>query len=193
MSRISMTIIRDSPSITGNLALFYQGTSVPSLSQPTAAPYQVSSYSSLVPSPVVPTPPHGCGYLLIAHQDQLTDLLSLAPSLSPKSYAVPTIPTLDEYPKPQATTTPGGLGFGFPVAAETHSLPLADPPLAYDPTWEECKLTSSHAPNPARILTTRDIVWSQFPTPNPLPPSGSVAVAVSGSIVPVVLFIYTIL
>ena len=156
---------------------------MPSPSQPMAAPYQVSSYSSLVPSPVVPTPPHGCGYLLIVHQDQLTDLLSLAPSLSPKSYAVPTIPTLDEYPKPQATTTPGGLSFGFPVAAETHSLPLADPPLTFNPTWEECKLTSSHVPNPARILTACGIVWSQFPTPNPLPPSGSVAVAVSRSII----------
>ena len=66
-------------------------------------------------------------------------------------------------------------------------MPLADPTLAYGPTWEECKLISPRTANPVRMLTILDTVWSQSPPLDPLlpdlPPSDSVVVEVSRSIV----------
>ena len=98
---------------------------------------------------------------------------------------MPAIPTPHEHPQPQAITT-GGLDFDFFGMAESYPPPVANPTLAYDPTWEQCELTP-HIPNLARVLTIRDPVWAQSPPLDPpsfgLPPPDSVAVAVSRSIV----------
>ena len=64
-------------------------------------------------------------------------VISLAPSLSPDSYALPITPTSYPYAQDQAIAYPDGLELGFPAMADNPSLPVAQHPPAYDPSLEE--------------------------------------------------------
>ena len=109
-------------------------------------PYRISTYSSLIPSPS-PSFSHGSEYLPITHKDLLTHLSRSAPFLSPDEYTVPITPSLDPCPQTQAISNPDGLDLGLPLVTEGLSLPSADPTGTYDPTWGDCKPTSSHPRN----------------------------------------------
>ena len=64
-------------------------------------------------------------------------VISLAPSLSPDSYALPITPTFYPYAQDQAIAYPDSLELGFPAMAENSSLPVAQHSSTYDPSIEE--------------------------------------------------------
>ena len=123
----------------------------------------------------------------LSHQDLPTHLSRSAPFLSPDEYTVPITPSLDPCPQTQAISNPDGLDFGLPLVEESLSLPSADLTTAYDPTWGDCKPTSSYPRNLVPLLTICDIVLLE---PSPSDPVGfnlpsSNLIAVSGSIISV--------
>ena len=87
-------------------------------------------------------------------------VVSLAPSLSPDSYALPITPTFYPYAQDQAIAYPDSLELGFPAMAENFSLPVAQHPPAYNPSQEECELALSLS-DPIHVLTIHDPVWYQ--------------------------------
>ena len=90
-------------------------------------------------------------------------VISLAPSLSPGSYALPITPTCYPYAQDQAIAYPDSLELGFPAMTENFSLPIAQHSPAYDPSLEEREFALSPVRFDSRTYHPRSSVVPILP------------------------------
>jgi len=178
---ILVSDIRTYSLITGYDSPFYHGSAVTYFSPQEAT----TTFPSPVPPPFVthspvPTLFRGCKSLPVIDQALVTHLSYLASSLSPELHTAPITPIDQPYAQPQVIYNTDDLGFGFPTAAGSISLPMVHPSPPYIPSYQERELT------PLRYLIRHryspyPVVWGECPQSDPLrpdiPPFHSVTVS----------------
>ena len=144
---------------TGHHFPSYEGVAMPSFpSQPVTT---TPPFTAVPPAPTLSCdrkcPP-------VAVRTSLTHLLWLASPLPPAQIS----PAYRPYAQPQVAPNPGDLGLGFHTTPGSSSLPMAHPPLAYNPSYNGCESSHLHLSNPARMLTIHDSLAPVLPTRLPL-------------------------
>ena len=90
-------------------------------------------------------------------------VISLAPSLSPDSYALPITPTSYSYAQDQTIAYHDSLELGFPAMAENSSLPVAQHSSAYHPSLEEREFALALIRSDLRTYHLRSSMVPMFP------------------------------
>ena len=138
---ILVSDVRTHSLITGYNSPFYHGSAMTSFSpQQATATFPSPIQPPFVTHSPVPTLLRGCKSSPAIDQASVTHLSSLASSLSPEPHAAPITPTDQPYAQPQVIYNTDDLGFGFPTAVGSSSLPMVHPSPPYIPSYQECEL-----------------------------------------------------